>query len=68
MSQQDYLNSRDLNWAEFSQPGGWLDKFFANPNQYQIIGGTGTPATTTQVLADLQAHGKAINPNWKAIN
>lgn len=69
MTQGMYLGAfLPQNVAAFTAPGGYLDKFFSNPNQYQIIGGTGTPATTSQVLADLQARGIPINPNWKAIN
>lgn len=69
MSQGMYLGAVGSdNWAAFSAPGGYLDQFFANPTQVQIIGGNGQPATTTQVLADLQARGLPIKPTWRPIN
>jgi hypothetical protein len=68
MSQADYLGSVGPNWSAFSAPGGYLDKFFANPTQVQILNPNGSMATTSQVLADLKARGKTISPSWKAIN
>jgi hypothetical protein len=67
MSQAMYLGALG-NYAAFSQAGGYLDQFFTNPNQVQILGPNGQQATTSQVLADLQARGLAIKPTWKAIN
>lgn len=56
------------DYGTFSQAGGYLDQFFTNPQQVQILGPNGQPATTTQVLADLRARGLQVKPTWQAIN
>ena len=69
MSQGMYLGAfLPQNVGAFTAPGGYLDKFFQNPQQYQILNPDNTPATTSQVLMDLQARGIPILPTWKAIN